>query len=81
MAGGTWTSQNKILPGVYINVVSRENVNVNIGNRGIVAIPEALSWGEPGVVKEILPGEVQNNIYLLNFQQYALHNSLHRIYP
>ena len=57
MAGGTWTSQNKILPGVYINVVSRENVNVNIGNRGIVAIPEALSWGEPGVVKEILPGE------------------------
>lgn len=57
MAGGTWTSQNKILPGVYINVQSRESVNVSIGDRGTVAIPKALSWGKPGEVVTILPGE------------------------
>ena len=57
MAGGTWTSQNKILPGVYINVQSRESVTVSIGNRGIVAIPKALSWGPTGEVMAIQPGE------------------------
>lgn len=55
MAGGTWTSQNKVLPGVYINTQSREAVNISIGDRGVVAIAKALSWGADGV-QEILPG-------------------------
>lgn len=57
MAGGIWTSQNKILPGVYINVKSQGNVNANVGTRGVVAIAEPLSWGPTGVVQEIIPGE------------------------
>lgn len=57
MAGGTWTSQNKILPGVYINVKSRGDVSANFGDRGTVAIAEPLSWGPSGVVQEIVPGE------------------------
>lgn len=57
MAGGTWTSQNKILPGAYINVQSQESVTVSVGDRGVVAIPKALSWGPSGEVMTILPGE------------------------
>lgn len=57
MAGGIWTSQNKTLPGVYINVKSQGNVNANVGPRGVVAIAEPLSWGPTGVVQEITPGE------------------------
>lgn len=57
MAGGIWTSQNKTLPGVYINVKSQGNVNANVGTRGVVAIAEPLSWGPTGVVQEITPGE------------------------
>ena len=57
MSGGTWTSMNKTLPGVYINVKSQRNVNANVGSRGTVAIPEPLSWGPLGVVQTILPGE------------------------
>lgn len=57
MSGGTWTSQNKILPGVYINVKSQGNIYANMGTRGIVAIAEPLSWGAVGVVQEIIPGE------------------------
>ena len=57
MAGGNWASQNKILPGVYINVQSRESVAVAAGERGIVAIAKALKWGASGVVQEITPGE------------------------
>lgn len=38
MAGGIWTSQNKIQPGVYINTKSRGNLGVSIGEKGIVAL-------------------------------------------
>ena len=38
MAGGTWNSQNKLQPGVYINVISRMAQPISIGDRGIVAI-------------------------------------------
>lgn len=57
MAGGIWTSQNKTLPGVYINVKSKGNIAVSIGERGTVAIAEPLSWGPSGGVQTILPGE------------------------
>ncbi len=49
MAGGTWTSQNKIQPGVYINTKSRGNLSVSIGEKGTVAIAEPLSWGPCGI--------------------------------
>ena len=57
MAGGTWVSQNKVLPGVYINVKSQPNVTANVGDKGIVAIAKALSWGAPGEVVVITPGQ------------------------
>ena len=57
MAGGIWTSQNKTLPGVYINVKSQPSANVSIGSRGVVAICEPLSWGATGKVMTIIPGE------------------------
>ena len=57
MAGGTWTSQNKVQPGVYINTRSRGNLGVSIGEKGVVAIAEPLSWGPSGVIQEIIPGE------------------------
>lgn len=57
MAGGTWTSQNKVLPGVYINVSSQGRLNAAVGSRGVVAMAEPLSWGPTGVISEYLPGQ------------------------
>lgn len=57
MAGGTWMSQNKVQPGVYINTVSRGTVSASVGDKGIVAIAEPLSWGPAGVIQAITPGE------------------------
>lgn len=57
MAGGIWNAQDKVLPGVYINVKSQPIVTANVGQRGVVAIAKALSWGEPGAVVEITPGQ------------------------
>ena len=56
MAGGIWTSQDKVQPGVYINTKSQGSVRSNIGGKGTVAIAEPLSWGPAGVIREIIPG-------------------------
>lgn len=36
--GGTWTSQNKVLPGAYINVVATQRATANVGDRGWAAL-------------------------------------------
>lgn len=50
LGGGTFTLQNKVLPGSYINVVSTGNNASTMGERGVVALPMSLSWGNPGEV-------------------------------
>ena len=57
MAGGQWISQNKKIPGVYINTKSSGNLVVSVGEKGVVAICKALSWGPVGVVSKYIPGE------------------------
>lgn len=44
--GGVWLTQNKVLPGYYHNVVSKAKATATISDRGVVAVPFALSWGE-----------------------------------
>ena len=56
MAGGIWTSQNKTIPGVYINTKSKGSVSASIGEKGIVAICEPLSFGPTGVISTYEPG-------------------------
>ena len=50
LGGGTFTAQNKILPGSYINVISTGNPPSTMNERGVVALPIALTWGNPGEV-------------------------------
>lgn len=57
MAGGNWTAQNKVRPGVYINFKSDGTAAVTMGERGTVAIPRALSWGPVGTVMTVNAGE------------------------
>lgn len=56
MAGGTWTAQNEVRPGIYINFKSGGSPVVAQGARGTAAIPKALSWGPVGQVSEIAAG-------------------------
>lgn len=50
LGGGTFTAQNKVLPGSYINVVSASRASATLGERGVVAMPYNLTWGNPGEV-------------------------------
>lgn len=42
---GTFTAQDKILPGMYVNVKSEAEINSAIGSRGKVAVALNLDWG------------------------------------
>ena len=56
MAGGTWASQNKVRPGVYIRFASDRGLGLTVSDRGVVAIAEAMSWGPVETVQEIEAG-------------------------
>ncbi len=56
MAGGAWSSENKVLPGVYIRFRGSSGLSLNPGMRGVVTICEPLSWGPVGVVQELSAG-------------------------
>ena len=56
MAGGSWTNQNKIRPGVYIRFTSDRGLGLTVSDRGTVAIAEALSWGPVETVQTIEAG-------------------------
>lgn len=56
MAGGTWTTQNKVRPSVYIRFKSASGVGLTVGERGKVAICEPMSWGPVGKVMEVANG-------------------------
>ena len=54
--GGVFVTQNKVLPGAYINFVNASNASATIGDRGVVAIPYALGKSA-GTVVEITKAE------------------------
>ncbi|MEW9093943.1 MAG: phage tail sheath family protein [Clostridiaceae bacterium] len=60
MAGGTWTRQNKIRPGAYINFKSKKKDTSIFGERGIVTIPLNLPWGPE---KEVIEISVDDDLF------------------
>lgn len=58
MAGGTFLSQNKVRPGAYINFKAVPKATMTAGDRGIVAMGLALSWGKEGELIEVLSSDL-----------------------
>lgn len=54
MAGGTWTVQNKVRPGAYLNFKSVTNPENATASRGVATMPLALNWGPEKQITEIL---------------------------
>lgn len=55
MAGGTWDTQNKVRPGVYIRFRTGSALGLTVGERGIVTICEPMSWGPVAQVTAVTP--------------------------
>jgi len=53
MAGGTWVAQNKVRPGVYIDIYSQAKPLSTVGERGTTTMALALSWGAPKTIHTI----------------------------
>lgn len=61
LGGGTFTTQNKKLPGTYINFVSAANASATLSDRGVVTMAFELDWGEENKVFEVTNGDFQKN--------------------
>lgn len=61
LGGGTWTFQNKVLPGAYINFKSKVRASVTIADRGYGAMPLELDWGPVGEVFTVEAEDFQTN--------------------
>lgn len=60
-AGGTYLTYNKVLPGAYINFISKARSMGSMGERGVVALPFRLNWGEENKIITITLEEFQKN--------------------
>lgn len=61
LGGGSWTAQNKVLPGAYINFVSAATASASLSGRGIVTMPLTLDWGVEGQVFEVSASDFIKN--------------------
>jgi hypothetical protein len=59
LGGGTFVSQNKILPGSYINFVSASRTSSTVLERGIAALALELDWCVEGEVFKVTSEEFQ----------------------
>lgn len=53
LGGGTFTRQNKVLPGAYINFISAARATATLSERGVATMPLELDWGPDGTVFEV----------------------------
>ena len=61
LGGGTFTTQNKKLPGAYINFVSAKNASATLSDRGIAAMAFTLDWGVDDKVFEVTADDFKKN--------------------
>lgn len=61
LGGGTFLTQNKILPGVYHNFISAARAFVNLSDRGYVGLPIKLDWGPDDEVFAVTQEDLQKD--------------------
>jgi len=61
LGGGSFTKQNKELPGTYINFVSAASASATLSDRGIATMPLEMDWGREGEVFEVTGEDFRKN--------------------
>ena len=61
LGGGTFLVQNKVLPGVYINFVSKARATATLSDRGYATVPILLDWGIVGEVFRVDNADFQKD--------------------
>jgi len=63
LGGGSFTIQNKVFPGAYINFVSAASSRSMLSDRGVAAVPMVLDWGPEKEVFEVTAEQFQNHCF------------------
>lgn len=63
LGGGTFLTQNKVLPGAYINFISAARASANLSDRGYAAIPLVLNWGAENEVITVETADIQKDSF------------------
>lgn len=71
LGGGTFTVQNKQLPGAYINFVSAAAASAELSERGIATMPLILDWGREKEVFEVTQEDFQTHSLKLFGYEYT----------
>ena len=61
LGGGTFTVQNKGLPGAYINFVSASSASSALSDRGIATMPLELDWGMDNSIFTVSTADFKKN--------------------
>lgn len=61
LGGGTFTTQNKKLPGTYMNFVSAARASAELSDRGYVTFPLELDWGPEEQIFTVTSADFQTN--------------------
>lgn len=61
LGGGSFLTQNKILPGSYINFVSTSTVTASLSDRGYATMPMELDWGTDGEIFTVTNEDFQKD--------------------
>lgn len=61
LGGGTFFTQNKVLPGAYINFISASKASATLSDRGYAAMAIELDWGVENTIFEVTNGDLQKN--------------------
>ena len=70
LGGGSFITQNKVLPGAYINFVSAARASSTLSDRGIVALALELDWGPDEEIFTVTQEEFQNNSFKMFGYEY-----------
>lgn len=65
LGGGTFTVQNKVLNGAYLNFISMSKASASLSDRGIATMPLELDWGVDGAIFEVTPADFQKNSLMI----------------
>ena len=61
LGGGTFITENKVLPGAYMNFVSVSKASATVSDRGVAAIALPLDWGAAGEVFSVEAQDILDN--------------------
>jgi phage tail sheath protein len=70
LGGGMWTTQNKVLPGAYINFISVASADAKLSERGYATMPLELDWGPDGEIFAVTADDFKTRAFNVFGQDY-----------